>query len=169
MENAEKSRKQRSRRTVLEVENSEKSRKQRNRRSKLFYISCDYLDIDPSEDNGYYLLQVPSEVEGTTEPLTIEVENTLEPSEDNKERKRRNRKSKLFYVNCDYLNVNDSSCDVHAPSDCSDEPATTEVENTRKQTQEDDKERKRRNRKSKLFYVSCDYLNINDDILNDQV
>lgn len=82
---------------VKRRENSE--RKRLNRKSKLFYVSCDYLDVnnDDGSIKSGYVLNVHSD------PLNINVDQNSEKAV--RERKKKNRKSKLFYVSYDHINV----------------------------------------------------------------
>ena len=91
---------------TLQVVNhiTDSERKKRNRKSKLFYVSCDYLDVNDentdSKQSGY-VLNVHSD------PLNIQVDNSTNSE---KERKKRNRKSKLFYVSCEHFDFENEVC-----------------------------------------------------------
>ena len=74
-----------------------KERKKLNRKSKLFYVSCDYVDVNNDEGQQGYVLNVHSE------PLNIFVDQNAKKAE--RERKKQNRKSKLFYVSCEHFDV----------------------------------------------------------------
>ena len=83
---------------TFHVQNNE--RKKLNRRSKLFYVSCDYIDVDFSGDGnktGGFVLNVQSD------PLNIMINQNSAAAE--RERKKRNRKSKLFYVSCEHFDL----------------------------------------------------------------
>lgn len=87
---------------------SEKERKKLNRRSKLFYVTCDYIDVnDPNEvadgNSGNMTSGLVLNVQ--SEPLNMFVNQDAAA----KARKKKNRKSKLFYVSYDQIDVGNGS------------------------------------------------------------
>ena len=78
---------------------------------------------------------------------------------DEEEYTRKNRKSKLFHVNCEYINV-DTNLSHRELTDASKETVLIPVQSEEKRFSSDSMERKMKNRKSKLFYVNCDYINV---------
>ncbi|XP_057298791.1 uncharacterized protein LOC130629553 isoform X2 [Hydractinia symbiolongicarpus] len=109
---------------VKRRENSE--RKKLNRKSKLFYVSCDYLDVnndDGSIQSGY-VLNVHSD------PLNINVDQNSEKAV--RERKKKNRKSKLFYVSYDHINVdgNHKENDSHLGNDSTSEDGVSQSQSS---------------------------------------
>ena len=85
-------------------------------------------------------------------------EITLRRNSKQNERKRLNRRSKLFYVSCDYIKVNsnEDGAKQHAGI----------VLNVNAADQKSSIEQKRKNRKSKLFYVSYDEINVGEVVYN---
>ena len=118
-------------------------------------------------------------------------------NEDGDRQKKLNRRSKLFYVTCDYIEVNtnqnesgDSASPPHTPTSEDGQNIETDKNVDREKTKSGliinvqsepvnlfvdgnsdaaARERKKRNRKSKLFYVSCDEINVNSILDDSQV
>lgn len=110
------------------LSDEEIQQRKRNRRSKLFYVTCDYIEVNGSEGGRDDASAVALDDEGSSpgvvdvrsgnikksglvinvqsEPVNLFVDGNSETTEAARARKKRNRKSKLFYVSCDEINVN---------------------------------------------------------------
>ena len=133
-----------SQRIIRRVKNPDpESDKQKklNRRSKLFYVTCDYIEVNGKAENE-------SESGDSTSTLSTPTNETVENAETGKSVDGGSKKSGLI------INVHSEPVNLFIDGN-SDAAAA--------------RERKKRNRKSKLFYVSCDEINVNSILDDGQV
>jgi len=110
------------------LSDEEIQQRKRNRRSKLFYVTCDYIEVNGSENGvdgtsgavpdgekdssgvvdvrGGNIKKSGLVINVQSEPMNLFVDGNSESGAAAIARKKRNRKSKLFYVSCDQINVN---------------------------------------------------------------
>ena len=129
----------------------DRQRKKLNRRSKLFYVTCDYIEVNATDNqNGNRSSGID---DSSDKEFDNELEDNTRPGE---ELCISGHNPGYGYGTKTGLVINVQSEPVHLYHDGtkrSDESALTM--------------RKKRHRKSKLFYVSCDEINVNSILYDD--
>ena len=82
------------------------SSKENKRKSKLFYVSCDYMEVNKENEvnkknTGYQKQNSESLASVRSDQVSILVDQNAS----DKQRKKINRRSKLFYVSCEHVEL----------------------------------------------------------------
>ena len=132
----------------------DRQQKNLNRRSKLFYVTCDYIQVNSNEDDHNGSLSSDG-----NHDIDIENDGHLESfgnqTDQSKGEQIQGQKNRTGLV----INVQSEPVDLYHHQDGTKNSAESSSSSTSETLTI--RERKKLNRKSKLFYVSCDEINVN--------
>ena len=130
----------------------DRQQKKLNRRSKLFYVTCDYIQVNSNEDdhNGSLSSDGNHDIENDGH-----LESFGNQTDQSKGEQIQGQKTRTGLV----INVQSEPVDLYHHQDGTKNSAESSSSSTSETLTI--RERKKLNRKSKLFYVSCNEINVN--------